>query len=68
MTFGAIGGLEDREPLKAGENGHWLNGAIRWAVPGPGARSSGAKIMRRLPFHGPGGQTVRSADEGVLSQ
>jgi hypothetical protein len=46
--------MKNREPRKADSTGGHLKVAFD-RVPGPGARTFCAKIMRRLPFHGPGG-------------
>jgi len=58
MTSTIGGGMKNREPLKADWIGPHLMVVLSW-VPGPGARSFWAKIMRWLPFHGPGGPTLQ---------
>jgi len=58
--------LKNREPLQTDSTGGHLRVAFD-QVPGPGARTFCAKTMRRLPFPGPGGPTVLTPDEAVLS-
>jgi len=57
MTSGRAGGLKNREPLKADFNGRHLKVAFA-LLPGPGARTLRAEIMRHLCFQGTGEQTV----------
>jgi len=66
MTSGRVGGLKNREPLKADSTGGHLKVAFH-RVPGPGARTLRPKTMRHLLFHGAGGPTVRIPEEGFLS-
>jgi len=66
MTSTRGGGMKNSEPLKADWNGRHRKVAFD-LVPGPGARTSRTKIMRQLPYPGPGGPTVWASDEGVLS-
>ncbi len=61
--------MKNSEPFKVDEtrpradwNGRHLKVALD-RVPDPGARSFWAKIMRRLPLHGPGGPTLRPPNE-----
>jgi hypothetical protein len=50
VASGRAGGLKNRELLKTDGNGRYLKVAFH-RVTGPRARTLGAKIMRRLPFH-----------------